>query len=189
MPSLVIDHPALGPLLDYWDQKRRGRAMPERRDIDPLEMGARLLPHLLLCDLTERGARVRFRLVGTNVVRHWGFDPTGQHLEDQPHGSYFTLLAALHRASYCERAPVYSESTFRWDRGRRLQVRHLVLPLSNGGAEPAISLMGEVFESAEAFPPQIRALNDTAAHSEGYRAVLSLPAVADGRRIAGASVA
>jgi hypothetical protein len=189
MPSLVIDHPVLGPLLDYWDQKRRGRAMPERRDIDPVEMGPRLLPHLLLCDLTERGARVRFRLVGTNVVSRWGFDPTGQHLEDQPHGSYFTLLATLHRVSSCKLAPVYSESTFRWDRGRRLHVRHLVLPLSNGGAEPAISLMGGAFESNDAFPPQIRALNDMAAHSEAYRAVIALPAIADRRRIAGASVA
>jgi len=150
--------------------------MPARHAIDPLEMGAELLPHLMLCDLYDRGTRVRFRLVGTTVVRRFGFDPTGRFLADQPRGSYFDLMAALHRLLYCERAPLYSESVFCWGARRRLEARHLLLPLTNGGPDPAITLVGISFASDTRFPPLLRSLNAIAAHGETHRSVLSLPA-------------
>ena len=139
MASDIIDHPVLEALYRYWWNKRGGRPLPARHDIDPVEMGPRLLPHLLLCDLFDRGARVRFRLVGTHVVTRFGFDPTGQHLEEMPDGGYFAHLAALYHLSCRERAPVSSESRFRWGVNRRLSVRHLILPLATGGSEPTCS--------------------------------------------------
>ncbi|MGH6995294.1 MAG: PAS domain-containing protein, partial [Stellaceae bacterium] len=63
MVADALIHPVLDSLLRYWNDKRGAeRPMPERKEIDPLEMGARLLPHLLLCDLFDRGNRVRFRV-------------------------------------------------------------------------------------------------------------------------------
>lgn len=185
--SEILDRPVLGALLQYWEDKRRGRPMPARDDIDPLEMGPKLLPHLVLCDLFDHGARVRFRLVGTTVVKRLGFDPTGQYLADQMRGGYIDLLLALHRLVYCERTPLYSESVFRWSAKRRLELRHLLLPLTNGGAEPAIALLGLACSSDEVFPPQLRALNASAVFEEGRRAVLRSPALWDevaGRKIA-----
>ncbi len=171
MFDLFIDHPTLAALLSYWNAKRGASPLPARRDIDPLEMGSELLPHLVLCDLFERGTRVRFRLVGTAVVKRLGIDPTGKFLDDAATGGYRDRLAALHRLVYCERAPVFAESRFSWGAGRRLEAQHLLLPLSQGGADPAIALAGFVFRSSEPFAPTIRALAGTAEHEELRRLV------------------
>jgi hypothetical protein len=177
-----ISHPILGSLLRYWQEKRGTRALPSRRDIDPLEMGPDLLPHLLLVDLLDRGTRVRFRLVGTSVVKRIGFDPTGRYLDGEMSGGWWELLAALHRLVYCERAPVYAESEFAWGSGRLLRAQHLLLPLVQGGSDPAIALGGIAFASDEIFPPTIRALGPGAAHEEHGRQVLKhLPALEPSR--------
>jgi len=165
-------HPVLGSLLRYWQQKRGARSLPSRRDIDPLEMGPDLLPHLVLTDLFDRGTRVRFRLVGTTVVKRLGFDPTGRYLDAETKGGWWDVVGALHRLAYCERAPLYGESEFVWGAGRRLESRHLLLPLTQDGPDPAIALGAFVFASNEVFPPTLRALCESAAHCEVTRQVL-----------------
>jgi len=186
--SPVIDHPTLAPLFRYWQEKRGVRALPARRDIDPVEMGPALLPHLLLGDLLDRGTRVRFRLVGTVVVRRLGFDPTGKYLGDE-NGAWFEQLAALNRLVYAERAPVYAESLFTWGTGRRLEAQHLLLPLNQDGPDPSIALMGLVFRSPEPFPPTLRVLGETGQHRELLRAVLRQPPAQDWHEAAGRNVA
>ena len=69
MPSELFDHATLSALLRYWEDKRAGRRMPARSDIDPIEMGKRLLPHLMLCEISEHGNAIRIRLVGTSLVK------------------------------------------------------------------------------------------------------------------------
>lgn len=164
-------HPVLGSLLRYWNAQREGRIMPARQDIDPLEMGPKLLPHLLLCDLQDRGARPRYRLVGTNVVRRWGFDPTGRYL-DETMGPYFAYLGDLLRQLFQERAPIQAGCAFRWGVNRELEANHLLLPLSKGGLDPAIALVGLTFRSDEVFPPQIRSLNGVGRFEQRGRAVI-----------------
>ena len=189
IPSDPQAHPVLGPLLRYWQGKRGARALPARRDIDPLEMGPDLLPHLLLTDLLDRGTRVRFRLVGTTLVKRLGFDPTGRYLEGEMKGGWWDTVAALHRLAYAERAPFYGESELTWDGGRRIEARMLLLPLSQDGPDPAIALGAVVFASTEVFLPTLRALAGTATHGEVLREVLQ-PAPAPGRaRAAGREVA
>jgi len=171
-----IDQPTLSPLLAYWQKKRGARALPARRDIDPLEMGPLLLPHLILADLLDRGTRARFRLVGTLVVKRLGFDPTGKYLGDEK-GGWFDLFAALNRLVYAERAPVYAESLFTWGSNRRLEAQLLLLPLTQDGPDPAIALAGFTFRCTEPFPPTLRILSQQAQHRETLRAVLKpLPA-------------
>ena|SRR5579862_9814549 len=164
-------HPTLGSLLRYWNAQREGRVMPARAEIDPLEMGPKLLPHLLLCDLQDRAARPRYRLVGTNVVRRWGFDPTGRYL-DEAMGPYFAYLGDLLRQLYNERAALHAGCAFRWGVNRELEAHHLLLPLSKGGSDPAIALVGLAFRSDEVFPPQVRSLNGVGRFEERGRAVI-----------------
>jgi hypothetical protein len=188
MPAIPQIHPVLGAVLRYWQAKRGGRAMPARREIDPLELGPELLPHLVLTDLLDRGTRVRFRLVGTTVVKRLGFDPTAGYLGAEPMGGWADLLAALHRLVYAERAPIEARSEFTWKPDRRLGVEQLVLPLSQDGSDPAIALAAFVFASADPFPPLLRALPPGAQHRELGRQVLrALPPAAPlraGREVA-----
>lgn len=171
MFASFVDHPMLAALLTYWRAKRGAAPIPARREIDPLEMGPALLPHLVLCDLLDRGTRARFRLVGTEVVKRLGVDPTAKFLDAAAEGAYRDQLASLHRLVYCERAPVYAESRFSWRAGRRLEVLHLLLPLTQGGPDPAIALEGMIFRSGEAFAPTIHALAEEAEYEELRRVV------------------
>ncbi len=188
MSAAMPEHPVLRTLLAYWNRKRGERPMPTRRDIDPLEMAPRLLPHLLLSDLGERGTRARFRLVGTEAVARFGLDPTGHFLEDRLTGHYADTLAALHRAVFCERAPVYSESVFRWGGKHALEASHLLLPLTHGGPEPAIALIGLAIRATESSRHRLGLFQPLAAHAETCRAVLRPPyaaeAAASGRNVA-----
>ena len=175
MPQELFDHATLGALFRYWEKKRGSRAMPARHDIDPIEMDRRILPHLMLCQVSGQGAVVRFRLVGTSLAKRWGFDPTGQRLADLPHADYFDFLGSLVRQVHAEAVPIYGESSFYWASKGCLEARHLLLPLSADGADPTIVLIGTHYSSDEVFPPQISVLNRIAQHCIGRRDVVIAP--------------
>jgi hypothetical protein len=159
MPAEFLSDATLGALFRYWDKKREARAMPARRDIDPIEMGPRLLPHLMLFELFEQGSRIRFRLVGTSLVKRLGYDPTGRLIADLPRSAYLDSLAEMLRHSYAEAAPFYAESHFRWDAKGRLDARHILLPLTTATTAPSMILIGATYHAEEVYPPQIRALD------------------------------
>jgi hypothetical protein len=89
-----ISHPQFQQLFDLWEGLRDGRPYPERNDF-ALSSLAFLLGNLMLIDVLGHPQRLRFRLVGTDIVKRLGVDPTGQWLEDPAEGS---CLAALHAA-------------------------------------------------------------------------------------------
>lgn len=67
----------------HWRTLPRSGLVPLRSVFDPLAVPG-LLPHMLICDLTEPTI-VRIRLVGTGMASNFGFDPTG--------GDYLDLVA------------------------------------------------------------------------------------------------
>jgi hypothetical protein len=60
--------------IDYWDRLRRGRALPDRRDLEPADM-APVLGQLILLE-TFAGS-VSFRLAGTRFTRQLGRETRG----------------------------------------------------------------------------------------------------------------
>ncbi len=190
MPAEVLNHATLSALFRYWNEKRDGRAIPARRDIDPIEMGPRLLPHLMLCELAERGSRIRFRLVGTLLVKRLGYDPTGKWLADLPKSDYLEFLARMVRLSFAESAPIFADSTFRWGAKGQLDAHHLLLPLTTGSSDGGIVMVGTAYFSEDVYPPQIRQLDTLAHHSVGKREILaSLTAAPSWREVKTANVA
>lgn len=145
LPERLAADPILGALYRYWDRCRGPRRMPDRRDIDPLALGAKLLPHVGLMDIVDGGARVRCRLLGTAIVERWGSNPTGKYMDEMTSGSYLDYVHSLYREVVRARAPVFSESVFRWDAAGFLRTRRLYLPLTHGGENVAIVLIGQVF--------------------------------------------
>ncbi len=145
----ATEHPTLVGLYDYWQRKRSGREMPDRRDIDPTEIPPAILPHLAMFDLIEGAQRVRVRLLGTALVQRFGEEHTGSLLEQVLSGDYLVYVHELHREIFRLRVPIYSESAFHWTVERSAIGKRLYLPLSNGGTDPAITLAGHVFEAPE----------------------------------------
>jgi len=62
----------------HWQHLRPDDAViPSRAQLDPCEM-PRLLPHVIVYDVAATPDTVTYRLVGTEITRRWGFDPTGR---------------------------------------------------------------------------------------------------------------
>ena len=130
----------------YWDQRRGGRPIPDRSDIDPIAIGAALLPHVALVDVIDGGGRFRNRLVGTAIAERWGFETTGCFFDEvMEAGDYSDFIHDLYRDACRHRAPVYSESLFRWDLGSHMLTRRLYLPMTHGGSDIEIILVGQTF--------------------------------------------
>jgi hypothetical protein len=123
------------------------------------------------------------------LVKRLGYDPTGKWLADLPKSDYLDFLARIVRQSYAEGAPLFADSTFRWGVKGRLDAHHLLLPLSTGGSEASMVLVGTAYVSAELFPPQIRALDTLAHHSIGKREILAPVAAESWREVKTANVA
>jgi hypothetical protein len=94
------------------------------------------------------GDRVRYRLVGTELVRRFGRDFTGQYMDELMAGSYLAFIDDLFRKMREHRAPVFSESPYRWDVAGHRLTRRIFLPL--GDTEARMSLIGQTF--GEGYP-------------------------------------
>ncbi len=120
-------------LYQYWDQKRDGRAMPARRDIEPIDL-VPLLPHLMMVDV-EEGPRFRYRLFGTAVAEAFGSDPTGRYIDEVMVGAYKAFLLGLYGDLMVSKRPVYSTSIYGGKREGQLWTQRLMLPLSSNGKD------------------------------------------------------
>jgi hypothetical protein len=78
-----LRHRTLKALFAYWDERRGRRGFPARRELDPVDI-PRLLPHLVLLDVSARPLDLVFRLAGTEVVSRLGFGVTGRRVLDLP---------------------------------------------------------------------------------------------------------
>ena len=89
MPRVVRDaaelsEPILQDFFAYWDRVRRGRRFPGRGDIDPIDMPAHILPHLVLIEVLADIGDFRYRLAGTKVVEGAGYELRGRLASEGP---------------------------------------------------------------------------------------------------------
>jgi hypothetical protein len=134
----------LHAVLQYWSAKRGDRPMPSRREIDPIEFGPGVLPHLMLVDV-EEGPRFRYRLFGTAVSEAFGSDPTGQYIDAVMVGRYRDFLLGLYRDLLTMKKPVYSTSIYGNPADEKMWTQRLMLPLSSDGDTVDMVLACQVF--------------------------------------------
>jgi hypothetical protein len=80
-PKLAFEDGSLAALLDYWSDKRSGRDLPSRGDIDPLELKEHM-GNLCLVEVVHAPLRLRYRLVGSNITQAMRRDATGRWFEE-----------------------------------------------------------------------------------------------------------
>jgi hypothetical protein len=134
----------LHSVLSYWSGKRGARPMPSRRDIDPLELGPTVLPHLMLVDV-EPGPRFRYRLFGTAVSEAFGTDATGQYIDAVMVGEYREFLLRLYSDLVTMKKPIYSTSIYGTKLDTKMWTQRLMLPLSSDGNAVDMVLACQVF--------------------------------------------
>ena len=141
-----IADPRLRAVGEYWHKKSAGRRMPQRADLDPVDI-PKLLPHVMLIEV-HAGGRYRYRLIGTENVREHGFDATGRYLDEVlPGPEYKRHVLRLYDECVLQCRSVYSESLSYSSAGRKPQ-RHtkvLFMPLSDDGQTVNLVFVAQVF--------------------------------------------
>jgi hypothetical protein len=140
----IREEPILLALYTYWEGARGGKEMPDRRDIDPVDMPRFVLPHLALTDILE-DMRLRVRLVGTEITRQHKRDTTGKFTHEYLQGEYLDYVTSLYTQLHRSRAPLFSESIFHHATSNLLTSR-LILPLTHGGTAVRIGMMAQIFQ-------------------------------------------
>ncbi len=104
--------PAIRRIWEYWNGLRGTRQMPARKDIDPLDIAADLLPGILLTEVLQAPPWLRYRLVGTAQVALRGRDPTGQPVQGNYMGAHLGIagddVMLNYRIVIEKRIPVYT---------------------------------------------------------------------------------
>jgi hypothetical protein len=120
-------------LFDYWRARRGTKAMPARKDIDPLDI-RRHLPRLMLMDVLEEPLRMRYRLIGTDVVAATGEDRTGRTSDMVAFFGEHPDVMRNYQAVVRDRVPKLYREPFRNQRnGAIYETDTLLLPLSGDG--------------------------------------------------------
>lgn len=124
--------PILGEALSYWNRQRRNRAMPARRDIDPLDV-PRLLPNLQLVEVLEGGRRFRYRLVGTALVNAFGSEYTGKYLDELFSDERRQVAHHVFRTVCETRRPMFLRNSYGTRKNVQMVANRLYMPLSQDG--------------------------------------------------------
>jgi hypothetical protein len=181
MPELndesVIRTPLLRRLYRYWLGRSADGRLPDRSSIDPLGIGAALLPHVMLVEFDDAADTLRYRLVGSAIVWHHGREFTGRALEDVIHPLQLDWVRGLYQAMRHERRPVYAESVYRRDNEWEDVTRRLYLPLTRGGDAIEMALSAHVYSSPPRDAAETTATRIRGATLVGRRQEL-LPALA-----------
>ncbi len=125
-------HAEIAWMYRYWDGKRRGRPMPARQDIEPLEF-PRLLPGTLLVDVVADPRCYVDRLVGTREALARGEDPTGKPVAETFFGLSRENVLANYDHALEHRSFLYDDDRFQAPGGRYSVEESLFLPLSSDG--------------------------------------------------------
>lgn len=170
------DSPILVALATYWSAKRSSRAMPDRADIDPLDMPRGILPHIGLIDCLPDGD-FSYRLVGTELVERFGVNLTGRRISAMTEEPFRQHAMRIFSAAAQHGRPLYVESAIHWDGDRPAALgRRLVLPLSLRGRPSAMLLFAQVWqiEPQAPFDPESKII-ECETLEEGLTALVDLP--------------
>jgi hypothetical protein len=131
----TITSAKVAKLYAYWLERRGGRKMPRRVDIDPTGIKG-LLPNLFLTEFSTDPFRVRYRLIGTEIAEHAHLDFTGRYLDELDFSAFDSVdWQGLYRLVWEQGVPVFGEAleTFRDKLRPPSPYQFCILPLSNDG--------------------------------------------------------
>lgn len=119
----------------YWQRKAAGRAIPDRRDMDPVEFPD-LLPYIVLWDVLPGGG-YRCRLAGTRICELHGREMRGMTTAEL-HGAANASIEREYDWTVRTRLPHFVERTMFWQEKSYRRYRRVLLPFSDGSEDVAI---------------------------------------------------
>lgn len=135
--------PEVRGLYLYWAEKRGGKRLPARADIDPIEM-REWLGRLLLYEVVagdDGAADFRYRLVGSRLVHVFGADLTGKRVSEGSYMSDPAITLNNLRAVLANGRPRYRTDRLPGLSNRATTLERLFLPLASDGETPDMLLV------------------------------------------------
>jgi hypothetical protein len=138
---------------DYWRSKIRRNRLPSRRDIDPVEI-PKLLPHVLLTEISPEPFQARYRLAGTALADIYGFDYTGSVLSAEREGEEaYAYYLEIYRRLCREKQPLFGRDNAHVNNRHHIVYEWVELPLiDERGAVAMTFAVGELFRASHAVP-------------------------------------
>ncbi|WP_420547693.1 PAS domain-containing protein [Curvivirga sp.] len=120
-------------LYQLWLRWKGDKHVPQKSQIDPLEIGAEALPYLAILEAVNGGGDYRYRLVGTALVYAIDKDFTGETIEGffGRHDELFVLEG--YEQARTSQLPLLDVGDFR-DKSREfISYQRLILPFELDG--------------------------------------------------------
>jgi hypothetical protein len=138
-----IISPRIRAFFDYWRSLAVGGTVPARSLVDPAAIKS-LLPHLMIVDLSPEPMRIRYRLVGTEVVRFTGIDITGHYLDELELDEFSEAeLLDVYRKQRDDGWPVLGVAEYAMQGKRLLRTEYIVCPLLDAKGLPSQAIVLE----------------------------------------------
>ena len=141
-----VDLGDLSQLLAMWRDRCEGDHLPARAQFDPLEMRS-LLGRIVIFDVLPSMPRFRFRLVGTEWVTRFGFDPTNTFMEDFPRIQSRAFICEILGRVVNERIPLMVRRSVVIDKAY-FRYGMLLLPLASDGSTVDMIMIGFDFSKS-----------------------------------------
>ncbi len=120
-------------LVADWNERRAGRAMPVRADIDPTTMPKLVLPHVFLIEIIgdETAPRFVYRILGTTINAMTGRDITGKEIGSETYGELAEPVLKPFRRVAATGKPAVIRVRAAYDQAR-FESEAVCLPLGSG---------------------------------------------------------
>jgi hypothetical protein len=119
-------------LYRYWNDRRGELRFPPRANIDPVDFPY-ALGRVSLVEVQRNPLRFRYRLVGTLLTQHLGYEMTGKYVEQIPEPSMREYTRRFYERALQRQEPLHEAGTELIER-YAWQHEVLVLPLASDGA-------------------------------------------------------
>lgn len=127
-----IRSPRIAQVLRYWHGLRQGTQLPKRADLDPAGIKA-ALPHVMITTISYQPFRVRYRLVGTEIVRWARIDFTNRFADELIFDEDGRDWTDYYRAAVDARKPAYGMTDWVEQNRAPHWAESLICPLSDDG--------------------------------------------------------
>ena len=133
-------------IIEYWSSLCDGDILPDRADIDPVETPL-LLPGVTLVEVERDPWRFRFRLMGSEVILHYGRNLTGEWMDEAFTHFPSTLTKADLIRTAESGAPNYriGQPQLTYEKSY-VQIERVMLPFRNRGEDVGIVLIYSLLE-------------------------------------------
>lgn len=117
---------------DYWDGKRRGRTMPMRADLDPVDIPS-LLHYVFLIDVALDPRVLRYRVFGTALTQLFRGDLTGCEVGAGSRPEHLPGILARYASILEHGTPFFHRESMHECTNDFTAVERIILPLSRDG--------------------------------------------------------